>query len=311
MEISIIDLNKNKIKLADLNNLNYKSEIDLHDKSINMYMEGLDIKIDNKCCKDFQIIHAKLFCEKTETVTIGHKDKGFIVLYYILHGKIEIKEENKSFYLSHQQQYNGTANNLEFSFTQHLEIIILKVNSFFFKSITNNSFNELINKLEARYYNHDIDLILQSIINQKFKGVSEKIYLVSKVYELVAQHIKQASTDRKSILKNEDFDKIILAKTIVDTNLQAPYKLIDLARLVGINDFKLKIGFKELTGNTVFGYINQVRMNNAYQLLANDFKTVSEVAFLVGYKNAQHFTVAFKKQFNILPGSLNKVKLNN
>jgi AraC-like DNA-binding protein len=47
-------------------------------------------------------------------------------------------------------------------------------------------------------------------------------------------------------------------------------------------------------------------MEKAHYFLSKEKKTVNEVAFLVGYKNAKHFITAFKKQYSVLPGSLNK-----
>ena len=95
-------------------------------------------------------------------------------------------------------------------------------------------------------------------------------------------------------------------KTILENNLEAPLSLMELSRTVGINDFKLKKGFKEVFGNTVFGYLNELKMNRAQLLLLNNDLSVAEIARLTGYKNPTHFTAAFKKKFGVLPGSLRK-----
>ncbi|WP_256441273.1 helix-turn-helix transcriptional regulator [Chitinophaga sp. HK235] len=70
------------------------------------------------------------------------------------------------------------------------------------------------------------------------------------------------------------------------------------------NDFKLKKGFKEMFGNTVFGYMNQVRMEKAKLLLLEGKNSIADISFTVGYKNPQHFTAAFKKHFGYLPSEL-------
>ncbi len=120
--------------------------------------------------------------------------------------------------------------------------------------------------------------------------------------EATQKHIIPLTT---TSMKKDDVEKILNAKRIVEENIQSPYSLIELSRKVGINDFKLKKGFKEVVGTTVFGYLYAIRMEKAHSYLLNDKKMVSEVAFLVGYKNAQHFIVAFKKRYHILPGQLN------
>ena len=155
----------------------------------------------------------------------------------------------------------------------------------------------------------EVRLILNSLISEKSHQRIKRISIEAKIYELIAFYINKTNSKSTSSLKKHDIDKILLAKKLVEADIQSPNSLMELSRKVGINDYKLKIGFKELTGYTVFGYLNRVRMERAYHYLAKDKKTVNEVAFLVGYKNAQHFTVAFRKMYNILPGSLNKASL--
>jgi AraC-like DNA-binding protein len=46
-------------------------------------------------------------------------------------------------------------------------------------------------------------------------------------------------------------------------------------------------------------------MDTAYALLQTH-KSVNEVAEIVGYKYAHHFTDAFKKKYNMLPSRVSK-----
>lgn len=79
---------------------------------------------------------------------------------------------------------------------------------------------------------------------------------------------------------------------------------MELAHKCGLNDFKLKSGFKQLYGNTVFGYLGNLRMEVALRLLKEQ-KSVRLVAEEIGYKNPQHFTAAFKKKYGVLPSQVN------
>ncbi|MFE6076651.1 hypothetical protein ACFVQB_19470 [Paenibacillus sp. NPDC057886] len=49
--------------------------------------------------------------------------------------------------------------------------------------------------------------------------------------------------------------------------MEPPPSLLELSRLVGISDSKLKSGFKELFGTTVFGYLKEKRLDKARELL--------------------------------------------
>lgn len=77
---------------------------------------------------------------------------------------------------------------------------------------------------------------------------------------------------------------------------------MELAREVGINDYKLKIGFHEVFDTTVFGCLYEYRMERSRQLLESGNLTVTGVARAVGYANRSHFAAAFKRKFGVNPG---------
>ena len=91
-------------------------------------------------------------------------------------------------------------------------------------------------------------------------------------------------------------------KEVLMKNMQSPPTLSQLATMAGINDYKLKKGFKEMFGNSVFGYLSDLRLHSARHELQQKKKTVSEIAFELGYSSIQHFSAAFKKKFDISPG---------
>ena len=49
------------------------------------------------------------------------------------------------------------------------------------------------------------------------------------------------------------------------------------------------------------GYLTQQRLDRAEMLLREGKHTIAEIAFLVGYGNIGHFSVAFKRRFGITP----------
>jgi len=82
------------------------------------------------------------------------------------------------------------------------------------------------------------------------------------------------------------------------------HSLLSLSRRFGINQNKLKTGFKALFGLPVIAYLYDLRMDYAHTLLADHNRNVSEVAPIVGYHNANHFSTAFKRKFGISPSQL-------
>jgi AraC-like DNA-binding protein len=149
--------------------------------------------------------------------------------------------------------------------------------------------------------------ILYDILHCPLEGRYKQLYIRSKVGELLAleleayeQRANILTANRFPRLKPIDVERMHQVKDIIISNMQSPCSLIDLAHQVGTNDAYLKRHFKEVFGTTVFGYLHEIKMKAAVDLVL-DGRRISEVAFLTGYKHVSHFTRAFKKHFGINP----------
>ena len=75
----------------------------------------------------------------------------------------------------------------------------------------------------------------------------------------------------------------------------------ELARHIGLNEAKLMHDFKQLFGQTIFDFTQNLRMDEAKRLLETTERSITEVAFDVGYEYSSNFTTAFKRRFGITP----------
>lgn len=161
----------------------------------------------------------------------------------------------------------------------------------------------LINAVSDR-----MNAALQSLVAHIESGDLHQILLTAKTLELIFLDVNQNSAEsqesKTSTFRPEDIQKLENAKAIIRDNLKAPYSLIELAHKVGLNDFKLKKGFREVFGTTVFGHLADLRMQEAKRLLIIGNVTIAEVAHRVGFKNPHHFTAAFKKKFGHVPSKV-------
>lgn len=206
-----------------------------------------------------------------------------------------------------EQDFNiGLINSIKFNVAGKTRCLYIQLTQEYFCQLTGAELANDLKKNIQKSISPEIGLILQQIIYPRHEGRVKRLYLEARIFELIIAYFNQKPKKQTGIMKKDDVEKILFAKRLVEYDLQNPSSLMELSRKVGINDFKLKRGFKELTGYTVFGYLYKIRMEKAHYFLSKEKKTVNEVSFLVGYKNAQHFITAFKKQYNILPGSLNK-----
>ncbi|MDV2994685.1 MAG: HTH-type transcriptional activator RhaR [Chroococcidiopsis sp. SAG 2025] len=149
-------------------------------------------------------------------------------------------------------------------------------------------------------------MALCNILQCPYQGLMKRMYLESQAIELIAFHFQQFQEqeicDRNfSAKKLSDIDRIYQAKEILLKNLENPPSLIDLARQVGLNEFKLKRGFRQVFGTSAFKYLHDYRLEQARQLLALGDMNVEEVALKIGFDSRSYFASAFRKKFGLNP----------
>ncbi|HVU84594.1 MAG TPA: AraC family transcriptional regulator [Puia sp.] len=131
------------------------------------------------------------------------------------------------------------------------------------------------------------------------------LFLQSKCIELLtlqAQAHELAVDKGSRICKTrQDKERIYFARDYLVHHAACPPSLTELARVAGLNEFKLKKGFKEVFDTSVFGYLNNFRLNEAKNSLLSGV-AIKEVAEQLGYSSVQHFTRAFKEEFGVTPG---------
>lgn len=160
----------------------------------------------------------------------------------------------------------------------------------------------------------EIIAILNSLKNSTHTGFCEKLFLESKVLELLVLQLSQfeqiRNRDTKHQLKKDELEKMYEVREILTSNMQEQLSLRTLSHMVGTNEFNLKRNFKIAFGTTVYGYLNQYKMEHAKSILIKEDITITELASKMGYKYATHFSSAFKKHFGYLPNKIRAGKLS-
>jgi AraC-like DNA-binding protein len=150
-----------------------------------------------------------------------------------------------------------------------------------------------------------IRAIAQQMWNAPYRGDLKRLYLQAKVIELLVIYLDLISNNEEHTrvpgLKPDTIARLHHAKTILETRLDNPPSILELAQQVGVSDRTLLRGFKQLFGTTVIGYSMQQRLKRAEHLLRQGDRTVAEVARLMGYGHLGYFASAFKRQFGITP----------
>lgn len=160
--------------------------------------------------------------------------------------------------------------------------------------------------------NLDIDLNLQNCINAilhcNYTDPLKRMFFYSKTVEMLvlqAESFDRAMSRKETYIRKEyDRERIVFARDYLIKNIDCPPTLVELARIAGINEYKLKRGFKETFNQTVFEYLSDVRLELARIDLLEKRRSVTEIAFQLGYSSLQHFSAAFKKKFGIPPSKV-------
>lgn len=159
-----------------------------------------------------------------------------------------------------------------------------------------------------------VTMVLHQIINSNINNSIRELYVKGKIYELLSLHFqKEENTDGEYcpfLVDEQNVLKIRKAKDIIISRMAEPPSLQELALEIGLNLKKLKEGFKQIYGDTVYSFLFDYKMEHARKLLESNQYNVNEVGSQVGYSTASHFIAAFKKKFGTTPKkyvmSLNK-----
>lgn len=151
--------------------------------------------------------------------------------------------------------------------------------------------------------NFKIQEVINEIINCSYKKELRDLFLLSKSIELLVLQAELYENQISDLyIKSKiDKDKLIEAKELLSSRIEDPPTIVELSKLIGLNEYKLKKGFKELFGSTIFGFIHSNRMSLAKKLLLGTDKSAKEIAYEIGYSSPQHFSNAFKRKFGVTP----------
>lgn len=145
------------------------------------------------------------------------------------------------------------------------------------------------------------------IFQPDYVGLAKQFFIEAQVLELLAhqlEHFKiEFNQGQIPNLTAEEHEKLDQCKDLLLAKFAEPPSLIELARAVGLNEFKLKTGFKQKFGNTVYRYLQEYRLEQARNWLQAG-ERVNEVATRIGYDSLSSFSKAFTARFGLRPSKM-------
>jgi AraC-like DNA-binding protein len=148
-------------------------------------------------------------------------------------------------------------------------------------------------------------IVLNQLVNFNLNQSIKNLYFKGKAYELLSHYFnrsEEANIEQCPFLADEtNVIKIRKAKDIIISRMSEPPTLQELADEIQLSLKKLKEGFKEIYGDSVFSFLFDYKMEVARKLLESGDYNVNEVGLKVGYSTASHFIAAFKKKYGTTP----------
>lgn len=247
-------------------------------------------------------------------------DSDFIQFHFCLKGSIkfnfnsgryvlDILEENSLLLYNPQRELPI---NLEISPKSWLITVLISIKKFhglFSQEADYITFLSDDNR-DKKYYKDgkispSMAIVLNQLINYNLNRSIKNLYFKGKAYEILSLYFNRnedADIEQCPFLVDEsNVIKIREAKDIIISRMVEPPTLQELSEEIGLSLKKLKEGFKQIYGDSVYSFLFEYKMEVARKLLESGNYNVSEVGLKVGYSTASHFIAAFKKKYRTTP----------
>lgn len=160
------------------------------------------------------------------------------------------------------------------------------------------------NKIKPSILTAAVEKIVHDILVCGYTGALKRLYMESKALELIMLFLEleeDSFRPASSAPSRNDLEKLYLARQIIINHLEHPLSILELSKSVGLSTTKLKKGFRELFGLTIFDLVREQRLLKGAWLLETNQMKVCEAAVTVGYSNPSNFASAFRKQYGCNP----------
>lgn len=148
--------------------------------------------------------------------------------------------------------------------------------------------------------------IIRDLMDSEYLGFIKFLFISGTSNILLALQIEQYMDDERGdrlprLLRRRDIENVQDVISIVRGDMTTNYTVEYLARETGTNVNKLQEGFKHVYDSTVNKYVQQLKMNEAKDLLEHSDLNISEIVIAIGLKNRSYFSKIFKEEYGVSP----------
>ncbi|GAA3568700.1 hybrid sensor histidine kinase/response regulator transcription factor [Snuella lapsa] len=146
-----------------------------------------------------------------------------------------------------------------------------------------------------------------------FYELQLKINNILKTKENTISKYKSDVISNPDNIKEPTKDDLFMKRLIKELNKQLEnpeFKLEDLPKVFNMSYSVIYRKFQEISGKTLIDLVKSLRLKRAAILISQNGYSISEVAYMVGYKDPKYFTKSFKEEFGIPPASFKRESKN-
>jgi len=240
-------------------------------------------------------------------------DGSFSIYDKINNKEFLSKQDDINIYCSSRQDFELTIKESKKS-----KMFILFIADFFLKRYLSSNINEPIDFL---YNKIQEEISLETISSLPIDASS--LYSINKIININQHHNMNSIRAEHSVIEfmihrfslldirdasvnEEELHIAKVAKHYILKNFSNPLTIQILAHQCATNESKLKKVFKQVYKTTIYGYIQQLKLEKANLLLKDQFLNIGQIAKEVGYKHQGHFSKLFFQKYGIYPKDLLK-----
>jgi len=312
-----------QIKLED----NYNELAELKIVNIdNQQYSGFEMHYSIHCMPGFCLIDERVDAQRYDTIDIDVKGNCHIACLYNS-GKFEITDYERclhEFYMAGSIKSSSSVNSKwglsVYSGDHTHRYIIIFSNHYLSKLLENERWypNSIIWRAQpcdkavqelskSTYIDSPIKNLLDEISNASYESNYRRAYIELKIKELIfLSCTQQDNSDAENNLPPTVYQKLMQAKAYLISNYVEAPSIVQLARIVSLNELYLKMYYKELFGITIHQFIIRLRMEAADKLLRKNC-SVLETSARTGYRSTSHFISVFKTYYGKTPKQAMKI----
>lgn len=169
-------------------------------------------------------------------------------------------------------------------------------------------FNEQQQHIEKQvfYIEAEVKEAVNKIIGAPYNEPARDFFVENRIRDIFFTTLQKGGRKFYKGFSQNDLTAIYQADHLIINNLNKHFTITEIAEKVGLNEFKLKTGFKKIIGLALFERLHKARMEKARELLLQTDIPIKVIYEMVGYDHLTSFITSFRKHYGITPGELRR-----